>query len=61
MTIGWVVFSVYIYAYVEALPRVHYVKQSMNPATEMLIKHEAKPSVLLASRPRAECFISRNA
>ena len=23
----------------------------------MLIKHEAKPSALLASRPHAECFI----
>ena len=25
---------------------------------EMLIKHKAKPSALLASRPRAKCFIS---
>ena len=28
---------------------------------EWLIKHEAKPSALLASRPRVECFISRKA
>ena len=27
----------------------------------MLIKHEAKPSALLASRPPAECFILRKA
>ena len=28
---------------------------------EMLIKHEAKTSALLASRPCTECFISRKA
>ena len=29
--------------------------------TKLLVKHEAKPSALLASKPQAECFISRKA
>ena len=46
----------YLYVYVKALPRMLYVTRHV---AEMLIKHEAKPSVLLASRPRAKCLISR--
>jgi len=30
----------------------------MRHAAEMLIKHEAQPHAILASRPLAECFIS---
>ena len=33
----------------------------MRRVAEMLIRHEAKPSALLALRPHAECFISRKA
>ena len=39
---------IYIYIYVKALPRVLYVKQSMRRMAEILIKHEAKLSALLA-------------
>ena len=34
---------------------------SMRRAAKMLIKHKAKPSALLASRPHAKCFISHKA
>ena len=33
----------------------------MRCVAEMLIKYKVKPSALLASRPLAECFISRKA
>ena len=38
-----------------------YVIKSTRHAAEMLIKHEAKPSTLLASRLHTECFLSRKA
>ena len=53
------IYIIELYVLVKALPQVLCVKYSTKCVAKMLIMHEAHPGALLASRPHAECFISR--
>ena len=50
--------AIHAISYISIAVSAIYMKQTTSWAAEMLIKHEAKQSALLALRPYAECFTS---